>query len=307
MKVLITGGFGFIGAKLANTLSDAGHIVIVVARPGSTPSRKLRENITVHRCDTYCADSAISLLHSGVDVCFHLANKNTPAESNKDITADINNNLISTIKLLNALKDNNVKIVYMSSGGTVYGNIDKASINEDDTGHPMCSYGIVKKTVEDYLHLYAKLYGLDFCIIRLANVYGVGQRLGAAQGAISAFIYKALTNESIEIWGDGSVIRDYVYIDDVVAAIIAAAESRIPNMTYNIGSGTGHSLNRIIEILRHNLNDRELNVNYSPGRALDVQVNVLDISRARTNLLWNPKVDLMSGISMTVDWARMIV
>lgn len=307
MQVLITGGFGFIGAKLANTLSDAGHDVIVTARYGSTSSRKLRENIHVIYCDSYSDDNAMSPLYNGIDVCFHLANKNTPAESNKDIVSDINNNLISTIKLLNALKANNVKIVYMSSGGTVYGNTDKALMNEDDTGHPMCSYGIVKKTVEDYLHLYARLYNLKFSVIRLANVYGVGQRLGATHGAISAFIYKALTNESIEIWGDGTVIRDYVYIDDVVTAIIAAAESNIPNATYNIGNGAGYSLNQIIEILRYTLSDKEINVNYMPGRTLDVPVNVLDISRAKNELMWFPKVDLMSGISLTADWARMIV
>ncbi len=309
MRVLITGGFGFIGAKLANALSDMGNTVTIIARRNTVQSRKLRDNIRIHYCDSYADASALDLLKH-IDVCYHLANKDTPAQSNINIINNVSENLINTLKLLDVIRVYNVKIVYVSSGGTVYGNMQKAILCEEDVGHPTCSYGIVKKTVEDYLHLYALLYGTKFNVIRLANAYGIGQQLGAAQGAISAFIYKALTGSQIEIWGDGTVVRDYVYIDDVVSAIIAAGESQLTNRTYNIGCGKGHSLNTIIEIIRNNFRDSsypEINVKYMQGRVLDVPVNILDITKAKTELLWSPKVELEDGISTTINWARMIV
>lgn len=307
MKIFITGGFGFIGSKLANALSDAGDDVIVPARKTSIPCTKLRDNINVIRCDSYTDPAALSSL-DGIDVIYHLANQYTPADSNINIVHDVNSNLVNTLQLLSAAKLYDVRrVVYVSSGGTVYGNNAKSLLTEEDVGNPICSYGLVKKAVEGYLHLYNHLYGMEFNVLRLANAYGVCQRLGTTQGAISAFIYKILTNQDIEIWGDGTIIRDYVYISDVVDALVKAGNSDVTNRIFNIGCGIGHSLNDIIDALRIEFNDREVNVRYAPGRMVDVPINVLDISRARSELFWQPHIDLTNGISLTSKWARSII
>lgn len=306
MRVLITGGFGFIGSSLANDLSHL-HDVTVIARYNATPCVALNDNIKVVYCESYANENAFNAL-DGIDVCFHLANRFTPAESNANMTSDVNENLISTLRLLNAIRYHNVRrIVYASSGGTVYGKNDAQLASETDTGKPLCAYGIVKLAIENYLYLYNHLYGIEYNILRLSNVYGVHQRLGTKQGAISAFIGRILQGEDIEIWGDGNVIRDYVYISDVVRAFAIAGFSHRVNNTYNVGSGVGYSLNDIIDELRIQFNEIDFAVNYKTARALDVPINVLDISKIRYELAWQSKITLRQGIKEMSHWARSIV
>ncbi|WP_244847107.1 NAD-dependent epimerase/dehydratase family protein [Caballeronia sp. SL2Y3] len=304
MNALITGGFGFIGSHLANYLVSEGWHVKIVDIEGAVPCIPLPpENVTTIY-GKYFDPVVMQNSLVDVDVCFHLASSVGPANSNDKVTFDIETNLIGTIQLLEAMRQSGVgRIVYLSSGGTVYGGPHSVPITEDMHGAPSCSYGIVKKTVEHYLSLYQKLHDLEYNVIRLANPYGVGQRLHANQGVIANFIGKILSNAPLEIWGDGSVVRDYVYIADVIRAIGIAATSEARNDVFNIGSGVGLSLAQIVDLLKNECG-LDFQVNYTPSRKVDQPINVLDISKAKQRLGWSPKVSITEGIGRTLEWAR---
>mgnify|MGYP001595638612 FL=1 len=179
------------------------------------------------------------------------------------------------------------KIVFISSGGTVYGNSVQCPISETDATDPVCSYGISKLSIEKYLHLFYHLHGLDYVVLRAANPFGERQNPRSGQGAVATFLWKFLRQEPIEIWGDGNISRDYFYISDLVSAILTAIEEKTPSKLYNIGSGVPHSLNKLVNFMQR-VTGRTKVVQYSPARKLDVATNFLDISRAQKELHWQP-------------------
>ena len=168
---------------------------------------------------------------------------------------------------------------------------------------PLVSYGISKLAAEKYLHLYKVLHGLDYTILRVANPFGERQRINTAQGGVAVFAARALSQQDIEIWGDGSVTRDYVYIQDVADAFVKAIEYEGEPHIFNIGSGVGRSLNEILVALEDVLG-RSVSRRYLPGRRFDVPVNVLDVSRARELLAWQPQVSFHEGLTRTLEWMR---
>lgn len=304
MNALITGGFGFLGSHLVTRLVADGWRVKIIDIEGAVPCIPLpTENVSIiygRYNDPVVMQSSLV----DVDVCFHLASSVGPANSNEKIIFDIETNLIGTINLLDAIRKSSVKrLVYLSSGGTVYGGPHSNPIDEDVNGSPTCSYGIVKKSVEYYLSLYSKLFGLEYNVIRLANPYGVGQRLNAAQGVIGNFIGKILSNVPLEIWGDGSFVRDYIYISDVVEAIQLVAVSDIKNEIFNIGSGYGLTLIDIVDFLRDEFK-LKFSVNYTPSRKVDQPINVLNNSKATRQLGWSPQVSISEGLGLTIEWAK---
>ena len=166
--------------------------------------------------------------------------------------------------------------------------------------HPICSYGIHKLAVEQYLHLYYTLHGLEYCILRLANPYGGRQRTDASQGAVAVFLDKALKHEEITVWGDGSVIRDYVYVTDVARAFCMACARAEPTGTFNIGSGEGQSIEQLIDAIGRLLG-RRLARRYVQARAFDVPANVLDTALAARVLGWSPRFTFDEGLRRTLD------
>ncbi len=174
---------------------------------------------------------------------------------------------------------------------------------ETHPADPVCSYGIAKLAIEKYLGLYHYLYGIDYCILRVANPFGEGQRVVSSQGAVAVFLHRALKNELIEVWGDGSVVRDYVYIGDVVDAFLKAMDYTGSPRTFNIGSGRGYSLNELLEIIESLIGHPVPRI-YKEARTLDVPVNVLDISSARECLNWQPRTLLKDGLMKTLEWMR---
>ncbi len=222
MKALITGRFGFIGSRLARKLIKKGYGVTIIDLYGAKPCVPIPiGNINIIY-GSYSDQSVLEQCSDKIDICFHLASSLGPASSNNNIFTDIETNLIATIVLLNWLSAKQIyKIIYASSDGTVYGNNQPdGPISENQCGSPICSYGIIKKTIEDYLYLYSRINGIRYNILRFSNPYGIGQRIHNNQGVIANLIGKIINNKPIEFWGDGSVIRDYVYIDDVINATI---------------------------------------------------------------------------------------
>ena len=304
MKAVIIGGGGFLGSHLTETLIANGHEARIFARPGARylaySSQRGADIVTGDFLDPIAVGNAIS----DCDVVYHLASATVPQTSNENPRYDVEANLVGTLQLLDLMRSANVKkIIFASSGGTVYGIPQEIPIKESHPTDPTSSYGITKLAIEKYLHLYWTLHGIDYCVLRISNAYGVRQPITQTQGAIATFLGKAAANEEIMIWGDGSVLRDYVYASDIASAFLQASLYQGDLKVFNIGSGYGHSLNDIIGAIE-NVVRVPLQVKYMPGRLFDVPINVLDISRAKTHLDWQPKIGLLEGISHTFEWTQ---
>ncbi len=238
----------------------------------------------------------------GMDAVLHLVSSTLPKTSNDNPIYDVQNNLVATLRLLDVMVASNVrKIVFISSGGTVYGNPMYLPIDEAHPTNPQVSYGITKLAIEKYLLLFERIHGIKATILRVANAFGERQRPETAQGAVGVFLYRALRQQVIEIWGDGSVARDYIYIDDVADAFARAVRYSGPKSVFNIGSGVGTQLNELIQMIEQILG-KSIERHYRPARPFDVPVNVLSNALAREELNWAPQVPLRDGIARTAKW-----
>ena len=304
MKALLIGGGGFLGSHLAETLLANGQDVLLFDQPGARyldySSQRGAKIVTGNFLDPDSVGNALS----DCDVVYHLVSATVPQTSNENTCYDVEANLVGTLQLLEQMRKAHIKkIVFSSSGGTVYGIPQEIPIRESHPTEPISSYGIVKLAIEKYLHLYWTLYGMDYCILRISNAYGARQPITPTQGAIAAFLGKAASKEEIVIWGDGTVLRDYVYASDIANAFYQASLYKGESRVFNIGSGHGHSLNDIVAAIE-SITAVPLQVKYLPGRPFDVPVNVLDITRAKSHLGWEPKVRLEEGVLSAWEWMQ---
>jgi UDP-glucose 4-epimerase len=298
MKAIVVGASGFVGSHLVDGLLATGYQVKALARnlPGligtkaqSNPALSL---VPVNMGDELALRKAVE----GADLVFHLASGSLPQSSNRDPKADVQVNLLGALNLLEACRLASVqRLVVVSSGGTVYGMPQQVPLGEDHPTDPTCSYGICKLAIEKYAALYNLLHGLDCVVLRVANPYGERQRLNATQGVVPVFLGKALRGEPLQIWGDGNTVRDFLYVSDVVSALLAAAQFKGEPHLFNVGSGQGLSLNQLVRLLEAQL-QRDLRVEYLPSREFDVPTNVLCIERTRRSLGWSPQVPVGEGL-----------
>ena len=303
MKCVVLGGGGFIGSHLVDALLDEGHEVVVMDRPNLKRFRPFAP----HERAVWVEGDALNAheweAHAqGTDVVFHLVSTTLPQSSNGDPAYDVQSNLLRTLEMLDMLvKAGCRRVVFVSSGGTVYGVPSRMPIAEDHPTDPLCSYGIVKLAIEKYLELYRQLHGLEYRVLRVSNPYGERQRLGGGQGAATIFLDKASRRENIEIWGNGSVVRDYLHVSDVARAMVLAAAHDGAHRVFNIGSGQGVSLNELMDTIEGLLR-RPVARTYAEGRRFDVPVSVLDVSRAAAELEWVPRISLAEGLQRTLRW-----
>ena len=298
-RCTVLGGGGFLGVHLCRRLVAAGAEVRAFGRRVRFPSALPDVDwIPGDLADT----STLAAALDGSDVVFHLVSSATPASANVDTAADVRANVAPTLELLDACRAAGVaRVVFLSSGGTVYGVPEQVPIPETAPTDPITAYGVQKLAIEKYLHVHAHLHGLDYRVLRVANAYGPYQTALKNQGAVSAFARAALAGRPIEIWGDGSVTRDYVYADDVADACARAAAHVGPERIFNVGTGVGTSLSDLIAALARQLGRRP-EVRLRSARPLDVPRNVLDVARARDALGWCPTTDLETGLARTLAW-----
>lgn len=298
MIAVVLGGNGFIGSTLVTRLLGLGHAVRVFDRGVSAHSSKSFEffagDFTTHADFT-------ELLH-GADVVFHLISTTLPNTSVDNTSADVRGNLLPTLRLLEQMHKQGVsRIVFPSSGGTVYGEAQYLPIDEKHPTEPIVPYGATKLAIEKYLAIFRHARQLDPICLRISNPYGPGFRPASPQGVIGAFLNRGLSNEPIDLWGAGDVQRDYLYIDDLIDAMVAAAHYRGPHFVFNISTGVGTSLLQIIELVEQAMG-RPLVVHRHGGRSFDVKSNVLCNARAQQELGWSPKLSLRQGIERTLQW-----
>lgn len=299
MRALVLGGCGFIGSHIVDALVKDGHSVTVFSRT----MEKLRkpppnvEYIIGDFGDTMKLAEALT----GKDAVFHLVTSAFPGTGNLDPKSDISNNLVRTIALIELMNSLGIKrIVYLSSGGTVYGKTSSPIVSESHNLSPINSYGIVKVAVESYLSMYRSSSGLKPVAVRASNPYGPRQGHSGMQGVVSTFLNKIKNSEEIEIWGDGSVVRDYIYAEDLARLCVDICKSEFCGVM-NAGSGVGHSLLDVVRILS-DVTGVEINPHFKPSRAVDVPYSVLDVSLAKKVIGWAPKVEFRNGVAQTWEW-----
>ena len=305
MKMLVLGGNGFIGSHLVDTLLEKGHKVRVFDKY-EEHYRKPIPGVEYYFGDFGNKGLVADALNE-MDVVFHLVTTTVPKTSNDDPAFDVQSNVIDTLSLLDQCVAKKIKkFLFISSGGTVYGEPSTLPISENNFTDPECSYGIVKLTIEKYLALYHLLHGLEYTIVRPSNPYGERQNPYGIQGAVTVFLGKVAKGETIEIWGDGEIVRDYIYINDLVEGIYNAATLETNSRIFNIGSGAGHSLNEVIETIR-TVTGCKVNVEFKAKRKFDIPKIYLDVTRAREELSWHPTISIEEGVKRTWSFIKQVV
>ena len=299
-KVVIIGASGFIGSHLADSLLQHGFYVHAISRtfPGLLTEFAISHPFfTCHVVDITNPSNLQDILN-GADFVVHLASGCLPQNSNEFPHNDVQVNLLGSLNVLDNCVAADVKrLIFISSGGTVYGTPAYVPIDELHPTDPMCSYGINKLAIEKYLALYRSLHNLESLVLRLSNPYGERQRLNSSQGVVPVFLGRVLRGESLVVWGDGTIVRDFLYISDVIDAIFCSFNYLGDHTIFNIGSGEGTSINELIHIIE-DVSQKKIKVNYQPHRSFDVPTNVLSIDRAVNHLHWSPRVSACDGIQM---------
>lgn len=301
MKILVIGGCGFIGSHIVDRLLEHGHTVKVLDRQLEQFRAPLHG--VEYAFGDFTDNAQILEALTGIDGVMHLASTTVPGTADLDPSADVRNNLLGTLSLLESMARVGVsRILFLSSGGTVYGPPSVVPTPEDHPLRPINSYGIVKTAIEHYLQAFEATRGLSPISVRASNPYGPRQSHTGVQGVISTFLKRVMAGEPIEIWGDGSVVRDYLYVCDLaeVCALAIASEKTGP---YNAGFGEGVALTRIVDILQEVIG-RDIPVVFKPARKIDVAESVLDVTRAREDFRWICRMGLRDGIETTYRWLQ---
>ena len=303
---LVTGGCGFIGGHLTLHLSKLGHDVLVFDRHPPPPWLIGLPRVRFIQGELLELLSADDWLQ-GVDAIYHLAWAHIPESATQHPVNDIQTNLVTTVRLLQAASERGVRrILFPSTGGAVYGLVQRLPVPEGHPKAPISAYGVTKLAAEKYIELYHRLHGLEYAILRPSVPYGPWQDPFGRQGAVAVFMGSILTGRPITIWGDGDAItRDFFHISDLIRAFVLAAHHPSETAIYNIGGGQAVSLNQLLnEIMQIADVERDVIIKRLPPRPFDVPQLVLDITRAREVLGWTPQTSLREGLKSTWAWYR---
>jgi UDP-glucose 4-epimerase len=304
-RFVVLGGLGFMGSRVCRELARAGARPVIFDRPAASRALigELANELEIIEGDIKRPEDVLGAI-AEADTVINLIHTTVPGSSMNDPVYDVVSNVAASVNWLRRLPETKVRrLIYVSSGGTVYGRPLTNPIDETHPTDPISSYGITKLTIEKYVALYSALYNVDYLILRPSNVYGVGQQLRTGQGVIGVLAERALRGEPLEIWGSGESRRDYLYVDDMVAALVALLAYRGPHKIFNISGGEGHSVLDIISMLRDQLGSLP-EIRHHAARGFDVSHNVLDSSRLHNETLWRPTVNLSTGITRTLRWLQ---
>ena len=297
MRYLVVGGNGFMGRHLVERLLEGESRVRVYGRSGLRDASGGVEFVEGELGNYGLIKEAVE----GIDVVYHLVSTTLPKTSNDDPVYDVRSNLVDTVQLLEACVAAGVRKVVFSSSVGVYGMPKTLPISEDHPTNPTFSYGIVKLAIEKYLELFRYLYGLEYAALRISNPYGPYQNPKAQQGVMGIILQRLYKGETMTVWGDGTALRDYLYVSDLVDALQRAAKAEPEERVMNIGSGRGVSINELLQTVAEVTGEQPA-VEYLPARTLDVPASVLDVGRAKAELGWEPTTQLAEGIARTWDW-----
>lgn len=305
MRIVVLGAAGFIGTNLIMRLAQnsSNEIIAVDERFDYFDQCLYKPNVKIIE-QKFAYDADFQDIMKKADIVYHLVSTNNPSSSNMNIGSDIADNVLITVRILDAcILEKISNVVFISSGGTVYGDLVRNPITEYEATNPINTYGIQKLTIEKILYLYYRMHGIDYRVVRLANPYGPHQRPNGRLGVITTFVYKALNDEELIVYGDGEVVRDYIYIDDAVDGIVNIASFKSEEKVFNLGSGVGTSVNEIIGIIEK-LMGIPLQVEYRQKRSVDVPVNILDVTRYKDTFSINEFLNIHDGINKTIEYFK---
>jgi len=306
MKILITGGAGFIGSHLVEKLLIKNNEILIIDNlmTGKKENLSFEGNYELFIDDLGSEKSLNKITEFNPDVCFHLAAQASVVVSVSNPALDFDHNILQPILLLKTLlKTDCKKFVFSSSGGTIFGEpVNVPTSEEDYAGEPQSPYGVAKKRLNELIQIITKDTNMSYSILNFSNVFGPRQDPHGEAGVISIFSNKFLSNQQPIIYGDGNQTRDYVYVLDVVEAMILSSRSE-DNLFLNIGTGVETSVNQLVEIMKDKFNS-DIEPIHQNAREGELLRSVLDNSKALATIGWKPVYDLNAGMEKVVDWLK---
>ena len=296
-KILVLGGNGFLGRNLCKYLADCGEKVYSFDMSMPEVADNRIEYIAGDFFDDYTLEETVK----GMDVIYHAICTLNPGNSNEKCILGYERDFVQTAKLCSYLKDTECRMIFFSSGGTVYGNQEVQPITEDAVPVPINHYGNLKLCIENTMRTFNFQMKKNMLIARISNPYGPGQDYHKGVGFIDAAIKHTIAGETIEIWGDGNVVRDYIYIDDLCRMLYALIEYHGDTEVFNLSSNTGVSQNDIVDILKQI--DPAVKVTYKSARSVDAKKIILDNSRIRSICDFE-MVSIEEGIRRYYDYIK---
>ncbi len=309
-KLVVLGANGFIGKHLVAGLAKASPNNTIVAfdkfadyQKGTDHPFDAYKNVTIVPGDFFNRSSVSSALEDASYV-FHLISTTTPATANDDPFIDVDTNVRGSVELFSLCVEHNVKkVIFVSSGGAVYGEINSDTIDETLPPAPRSPYGIGKLAIEHYLRYFKFTAGLDYVVFRAGNPYGPGQNIYGKQGVIPIFMHHFLKDEPLTIFGKGDMMRDYIYIDDLIAMMVGSYDKPNKHSEYNLGSGKGETVNELVELIEKCVG-HAAKKEYLPTPSTFIQKNALNIDRFVQEFDIKPIVSLKDGIARTWDYVK---
>jgi len=304
VKILVTGGAGFIGSHVVNVFIENGHEVVVVDDLSTGRRSNLNPAATFYQVDIRSPQLAEIFEKEQPRVIDHHAAQMDVRRSVEDPLFDADVNVLGSIKLIELARKHNVeRFIYISTGGAVYGEPEYLPCDEAHPINPICPYGASKHTVEHYLYMYQELYDLNYVVLRYPNVYGPRQDPHGEAGVVAIFSGQMLGGDQIVINGDGEQERDFVYVGDCARANLLALTTENSNTIFNLGYGKGTTINEIYTNLK-NITGYELSAKHGPAKVGETRRIFLEASKAEKELDWKPTVGLEAGLSETVEYFR---
>jgi len=299
-NILILGGSGFIGSNLAEYLSEKGENIIVFNKSKNVKNLEpFKDRIKIINGDFRDFKKIRKIFDKEkIDIVIHLISNVIPGTEFDKVAADMDVELVTTMKLANYLAEKKIKLVFFSTGGAIYGNNTKTLYSENDTPNPINYYGWLKLSIEKYIEMQHEINGLEYMNIRPSNVYGKNQKQKGKQGLIAVTLGKIIRNEKIDVWGDGKITRDYLYVEDLCRAVYLLIKNNKWNETYNIGSGKGTSVNSVLKTIK-NVTGKDFKINYTEKRKIDSKHNALNTAKLKKAIKWENLTTLEDGIKKT--------
>lgn len=302
MRVIVTGGAGFIGSHVADAFLARGDDVLVVDDLSTGQRANVPEHAAFEQLDIADGERLDDAFEAGADIVCHLAAQASVTVSVQDPILDCTSNVLGTLNVCEAARRRNAPVVFASTGGALYGDEAPLPTPEDFAPQPLSPYGASKLAGEAYVATWGRLYGLPNVVLRLGNVYGPRQNPHGEAGVVAIFSGRLLAGEPPQLRGEGKPTRDYVYVSDVANAFVAAAQGGRAG-TYNVGTGRQTATSRLLELLQEAVGtaiepqQREL-------QAGELRASALDGSAIARELGWRPTVELEQGLSETLEWYR---
>ncbi|MCL1971794.1 MAG: NAD-dependent epimerase/dehydratase family protein [Endomicrobia bacterium] len=302
MKVLITGGAGFIGSNIVDAVIENRHKAVIIDNLSSGSMDNINKKAKFYKTDIVNEKNILKIFKKEKpDVVIHNAAQIDVRKSVADPKYDADINILGSLNILKACVENRTKkIIFASSGGTIYGECGNISPDENAFPNPLSPYGIAKHSVENYIKFYSEIHGLKYTILRYSNVYGPRQDPKGEAGVIAIFALRMLRDEAVTVFGDGKQMRDYVYVSDVVSANLKSL-TKADNQIINIGTNKAVPLNDVVKIMSR-LSKTNNKPVYKPKRDGELFKSFLNNKKAGKVLNWKPKISIDEGIKRTLDY-----